>query len=143
MSARVDQFCDDLRDRLNAVEDRVQSVKTNLEKLPKQSEQAIQKYLAETRAKVEGEKKRVEKAQANLRTRAEQKIGEIKEAINQWKAKRDVTKLHARADRAEAYAADAIFVADMAVAEAEEAILDALIARMDADTADEPAVAAH
>ena len=143
MSAKVDQFCDNLRSRLNAVEDRVESLKTNLEQLPAKGEQALQKCLAETRAKVAGEKKKVEKAQASLKARAEQKIGEIKEAIEQWKAKREVSKLHARADRAEQYAADAIYIADIAVAEAEEAIIDALIARMDADRVDEPAVAAH
>jgi chromosome segregation ATPase len=143
MSARVDQFCDNLRTRLNATEEKVQSLKTSLEKLPQQSEQALQKCLAETRAKVEGEKKKVEKAQASLKARAQQKVGEIKDAISQWKAKREVNKLHARADRAEQYAADAIFIADMAVADAEEAIVDALIARMDADQVDEPAVAAR
>jgi len=143
MSARVDQFCDTLKTRLNATEEKVQLLKANLGKLPQQSEQALQKCLAETRAKVEGEKKKVEKAQASLKARAEQKVGEIKEAIGQWKAKREVSKLHARADRAEQYAADAIFVADMAVADAEEAIVDALIARMDAEKVDEPAVAAR
>ena len=141
MSAKVDQFCNNLRDRLNAIEDRVQSVKANLEKLPKQSEQALQKCLAESRAKVDSEKRRLEKAQASLLARAEQKFSEIKAGISQWKANLDVSKLQARADRAEMYAADAIFVADMAVAEAEEAIIDAVIARMDADTVDKPVVA--
>ena len=54
-----------------------------------------------------------------------------------------MSNLTARADFAEQYAADAVFIADAAVAEAEEAIIDALLARIDAENAKAPAVAAH
>jgi hypothetical protein len=60
---------------------------------------------------------------------------ETKEAVSEWKAKRDARKLTARADHAEAYAADAIDFAAFAIDEADEAILDAIVARIDADAA--------
>ena len=47
-------------------------------------------------------------------------------------------KLNARADRAEARAADAIDLAAAAICEAEEAILEAALARMDADERNRP-----
>ncbi len=50
-----------------------------------------------------------------------------------WQAKQETQKLKARADRAEAYAADAITYAVAAIDRAEEAILGAVVARMDAD----------
>ena len=143
MSARVDQFCDKLKDRLNSLEDQVLTLKTNVQKLPQQGEQALQKYLTETRSKIEQQKKKVEKARASLKARAEEKIGQVKEAVNEWKAKQEVSNVAARADFAEQYAADAVFIADAAVAEAEEAIIDALLARIDAENAKAPAVAAH
>ena len=37
MSAKVDKFCDRLRDRLNAIAGRLQSVKTNVAALPDQA----------------------------------------------------------------------------------------------------------
>lgn len=143
MSARVDQFCDRLKDRLNALENQVETMKSNLQKLPKQGEQALQKSLNEARGKIKAQKKKVEQAQASLKARAEQKIGQAKEAIGEWKAKREVSKLNSRADRAEEYAADAIFLAIAALHEAEEAIFDAVMARKDADTVEPPTVAAR
>ena len=143
MSARVDQFCDKLKERLNALEDQVSTLKTNVQNLPKQGEQALQKCLTETRGRVEQQKKKIEQAQVSLKARAEQKLSQAKEDIKEWKAKREVSKLNGRAQRAEQYAADAVFIADVAVAEAEEAIIDAVIARMDAENAEAPAIAAR
>ncbi len=143
MSARVDQFCDRLRDRLNALEEQVNTLKSNLEKAPKQGEQVLQKSLKEARSRIEGQKKKVEQAQTSLKARAEQKVSQAKEAINEWKAKRDVSKLNSCADRSEQYAADAVYIAVAALDEAEEAIFDAVIARMDADNVGSPAAAAR
>jgi hypothetical protein len=36
MSAKVDQFCNQLRDRLNTIEGRLQSAKTNIQSLPEE-----------------------------------------------------------------------------------------------------------
>ena len=36
MSAKVDQFCDKLRDQLDTVERRLQTVKSNIQELPEQ-----------------------------------------------------------------------------------------------------------
>ena len=93
MSARVDQFCDQLKDRLNALENQVDTLKSNLQKLPKQGEQVLQKSLNEARSRIEGQKKKVEQAQASLKARAEQKMAQAKEAINEWKAKREVEQV--------------------------------------------------
>jgi hypothetical protein len=135
MSERVDKFCDGLRDRLNAVEARVQSVKANVQALPGKAEKAVQDTVDEARAKVHAQKERVEKTRAGLKAWAQQKLAETREAIHEWKAKREAKKLTARADRAEAYAADAIALALASIDEAEEAVLDAVAARMDADAA--------
>jgi hypothetical protein len=141
MSARVDQFCDNLKDRLHTLEDQLAMLRTNVQKLPKQGEQALQKCLADARSKIEAEKKKVEQAQANLKARADKKISQAKDTINQWKAKGELSMLNARADLAEQYAADAVFVAVAALSDAEEAIVDAVIARNDAVEAEKPAAA--
>jgi hypothetical protein len=59
--------------------------------------------------------------------------------VNAWKAKRETRQLKARADRAEAHAADAVDFALATIDEAEEAILDAVVARIDADKAEKSA----
>jgi len=139
MSATVDQFCDKLRDRLNAIERRLQTVKADIQSHSEDATNAVRGKLEEAKTKLHAEKERVEKIRANLKARADQKIAETKEAVNQWVKKREIHKLQARAERAEAYAADAIAYAMVTIDEAEEAILDAVVSRMDADTVKDPA----
>jgi hypothetical protein len=138
MSATVDQFCDRLRDQLNAIEGRLQSVKTNISGMSEQAEKTLRGKLEEARTKMQAQKEPVEQTRANLKARAQQKIAETKEAITEWKARRETRKLKARAEQAEVYAADAIYHAMASIDEAEEAILDAVIAGIDADAAPQP-----
>jgi hypothetical protein len=135
MSEKVDQFCDKLRERLNALDGRLQAVKTSVQDLPAKAEKSVREKLDQARTKIQAQKERVEKARVDFKTRAEQKLAEGKEAINEWKAKREVRKLNTRAERAEAYAEAAIVLALASIDEAEEAVLDAVAARMDSDTA--------
>jgi chromosome segregation ATPase len=135
MSTKVDQLCNQLRDRVNTIEGRFQSVKTNMKALPAQAEKALQDKLEEVRTKVQAQKERIEKTRANLEAQAKQKVAETKEAISEWKAKHETRKLNARADRAETYATDALDSAAASIDEAEEAILYAAVARLDADAA--------
>jgi hypothetical protein len=135
MSERVDKFCDGLRDRLNAIEGRIQSVKTDVQGLPAKAEKAVQQKLDEARTRFQAQKGRVEKARADLKVWADQRLAETREAINDWKAKGEVRKLNARAERSEAYAEAAMILALASIDEAEEAVLDAVAARKDADAA--------
>jgi hypothetical protein len=133
MSAKVDQFCDTLRDQLNLIEQRLQAVKVNVEGLPEQAEKAVRAKVEQAQANLHAHRERVELTWADLKARAEEQIVETKETVNKWKANRELRKLQARADRAEEYAECAIEFAVAAVNEAEKAIFDAVVARMDAD----------
>lgn len=135
MSAKVDNFCDNLRDKLNAVEARVESVKANIESLPGKMDKAVQVKADEVRATLQANKQRIEKTRSDLRAWAEQKNAATKEAIREWKAKGEAKKLTARADLTEAYAEAAVTVALATIDEAEAAILEAVAARYDADAA--------
>ncbi len=135
MSARVNQCCDQLRDRLNTLDDQLSSLKSNIQELPKRGEQALQQCLTETRSKISIEKQKVEQAKASLKARAEQKADELKNTISEWKAKGNVSRLNTRAELAEQFAVDAVYVAMAALSDAEEAIIDATIARNDANEA--------
>lgn len=138
MSEKVDQFCDKLRDRLTAIEGRLKTVKSDIKTHSEEAGKAIRGKLDQARTRLHAEKEKVDKLRANLKVRAEQKIAETKEAVNEWKKKHEIHKLQARAERAEANAADAIAYALFSIDEAEEAILDAVVARMDADAVNEP-----
>src|SRR4051794_20997573 len=98
MSEKVNQFCDGLRDRLNAIEGRIRSVKTEVQALPAKAEKALRAKLDEAQTKLQAQKERIDQARIQLKGRAEQQMGEAKEAINEWKAKHEVRKLNARAE---------------------------------------------
>jgi hypothetical protein len=66
---------------------------------------------------LQAQEERAEQARANLKAWPRQKVAETKEAVSEWKAKREA-KLQARADRAEAYSADAIAYALATIDEA-------------------------
>lgn len=138
MSTTVDQFCDTLRDRLNVLGARIRTANAEMQALSGQAEKVVRAKLEEARTSLQSQKERIEQARANLKARGQQKIVETKEAISEWKAKREIQRLQARADRAEAYAADAIALATASISEAEEAILDAMVARIDAEAAQSP-----
>lgn len=135
MSARVDKFCDGLRDRLNTIESRVESFKANVQALPGKVEKAVHDKLEEARVKLQAQKERIDKARADLKAWGEQKKAETQATIRDWKAKGEAKRLNARADLAEAYAEAAAVVALGTIDEAEEAMLEAALARMDADAA--------
>ncbi len=135
MSERVDKFCDGLRDRLNVIEKRVESVKANVEALPKKAHKAVEEKANQARANLQAQKERMEKTRADLKVWADQKKAETQSTIRDWKVKQETKKLNARADRAEEYAGASVAFALATIDEAEEAILEAVTARMDADGA--------
>ena len=71
MNAKVDQFCDKLRNRLDTVEGRLKAVKTNMKALPGQAEKALRDKLDEARTKIQAQKERIEQTRANLKARAQ------------------------------------------------------------------------
>jgi chromosome segregation ATPase len=133
MSAAVDQFCDKLRDRLNAIEGQLRTVKATIQSRSEEAGKALRGKLDEARAKLQAQKERVDQARANLKAMAEQKTAETKEAASEREADRATGNLEARADRAEAYAGEAITYALAGIDMAAEAVLDAVVARLDAD----------
>ena len=53
MSEQIDQFCDSLKTRLNAIEKRLRDAKAALEAAPQQAKQALENRVAEVRMSLE------------------------------------------------------------------------------------------
>jgi ElaB/YqjD/DUF883 family membrane-anchored ribosome-binding protein len=87
MSAKANQFFNDVRDRLHDIDDWLQSVKTHIESLPETIQKTVQSKLVEARAKLQAEQERVKQTRANLKARANQDIQEIPAIIGAWRGK--------------------------------------------------------
>jgi hypothetical protein len=135
MGQRIDQFCENLRQKLTMTDSGLDGLKAKIDSKATHVEQDVQSHLERVNKRIEQGRAKVSAAQANMKNWAEQRKAATNEKIAEWKAKRELGKLQGRADDAEGYAAAAIDVAVAAVDEAEKASLEAWLARRDADNA--------
>ena len=135
MSERVDKFCDGLRDKLNGIEARLTALKAAADAKAQESQQKVEGMLDSAQARVESHRTAIEAAKANAAGWAEEKKSKFDQKVAEWKNKRQLQFLSARADRAEGYAAAMFDLAVAAADEAELAMLEASLARLDAEAA--------
>lgn len=136
MTEQIDSFTNGLRDRLNGIDARLSSLKSTIESAPKETQAAIETKLHEVKANLDTKRHEFAIYRANLQELAEEKGTEIQAMVEEWKTTREVGELNRRAERAERYAGSCVLVSMAAVDEAEEAILEAITARLDADKAE-------
>ena len=130
MSKRVEQFCDNLRAKLNAVDEHLGQIKHRLDTSSKESRAAIEAKVGEVKAKLDAQQQKVDKAKADAKNRIEEKKAETASKIEEWKTNREQHKLEKRANHSEDYAAACIMIAADSVLEADLATLEAIEARL-------------
>jgi len=140
MSQKIDQFTNDLNQRLTGIEAHLKQLKGKLTTVSKEAEGTIKTKLAEARAKVDSKKEELVAAKETLAQRLETKKEEVEAEVATWKEQKEQEKLLKRAEKAEEYALAALLFAAVAAEEAEVAVLEAIDARVVADNiADIPA----
>ncbi|HUK09083.1 MAG TPA: hypothetical protein VLX09_14510 [Stellaceae bacterium] len=132
MGQRIDQFCENLRLKLTNIDSGLTSLKAKIDGKTQQAEQEARSHLEKVRRQIQQNRAKVSAAQTEMKEWAESRKAATNEKISEWKAKRETSRLQNRADKAERYAAASIEVALAAVDEAEEASLEAWLARQDA-----------
>ena len=135
MGERIDQFCEDLRQKLTMADSGLEGLKAKISGKAAHVEQDVQSHLDRVHKRVEQGRSKTAAAQADIKEWADQKQTATGDRIAEWKANRELSKLQDRAAKAERYAAAASDVAVAALDEAEEASLEAWLARQDADAA--------
>jgi hypothetical protein len=93
--------------------------------------------LESVKKRIEQDRTKLKTAQTDIKKWVDEFKAASNEKIAEWKAKREKAKLQSRAEIAEGYAVAAAVVALTAVDEAEQAALEAWLARKDADIAAE------
>ena len=135
MNINLDELGKKLHTKLDSGIDQLKAAKAHLEDVHKETEAAIQTKLKAAKETLEAKKQDAAAAKARLKELVEAKKTETTALVAEWKANRDRKKLEKRAERAEKYAEASMEVALFSAAEAEEAILEAVAARRDADDA--------
>ena len=135
MNERIDEFCEDLRVKLTSIDDNMRALKAKIDSKERTAEQDVQFRLDSVKKRIAQDRTKLQAAQADIKKWAEERKGATDEKIAEWKAKLEKAKLKGRAEAAERYAVGAAVVALAAVDEAEQASLEAWLARKDADSA--------
>jgi hypothetical protein len=135
MSTAIDNFTNQLHDKLEVLEDRAKSLRKNILSMPKETQSEIQSKLDRAKINIDAKKQEFDEYWAKLNTQFEEKESEVKSQVEEWKVSREVKQLEHRADQAEGYANTAIFLAMATMEAAEKATLEAIVARRDAEIA--------
>ena len=138
MSTTIEKFAKQLHDNLEMVEERVKSLRDNIQSVPRQPHIEIQSKLDQAKANLSNKKREFEGYRAKLQIQFEEKESELNSNIEEWKSWREISQMEIHADNAENYAAKATYLAITTMEEAEKAILEAIAARLDAEIAGTP-----
>ncbi len=135
MGKRIDQFCDELRLKLTNVDSNMDGLKAKIDGQVQNAEQDVRNHLDKVQKRVAQGRAKVSAAQADVKNWVDERKADTSDKIAEWKAKREIGKLQSRADKAERYAAAAIDITLAALDDAEQASLEAWLARQDLDSA--------
>jgi hypothetical protein len=130
MNAKVDQFCDGLRDRPNAIDNWLESVKAEIKALPGKARKAHESKLREARARLQAQKERVEQTRAELKSPPQLAVELLVDSVIGWKVEPDAREPHAGPDAAEARVAATLDHAVAGIDEVGDAMLAADAARL-------------
>lgn len=135
MGQRIDQFCVDLRAKLTRIDGRFDSLKAKIDARAESAEQDVRGHLGELQRRIDQDRANVAAARETVKGWVENRKAVTADKIAGWKANHEIARLQKRADEAENYAAAAAAMAVAAMDHAEEAALEAWVARRDADLA--------
>ncbi len=133
MSEKFDNFCSELRTKINDADKRIKDLKASAVGASEKAKLEAKAQLAALENKAKEQKARTAAAEAKVKSWVEEKKTMTHDKIAQWKEGHDVKRLAARADLSEHYAITAMEIATAAVDEAERAAVEAVVARIDAD----------
>jgi membrane protein involved in colicin uptake len=139
MSEKFNNFCSELRTRINDADKRIKDLKASALGASEKAGVEARAQLVALENKAKEQKARTAATEAKAKAWVEEKKTMTHDKIAQWKEQRDAKRLAARADLSEHYATTAMEIAASAVDEAERAAVEAVVARMDADGVKAPA----
>ncbi len=135
MGQQIDKFVEDLRVKLTNAKSRFDGLKAKIDEKAQNAGQEVRSHLDQVQKRIEQDRSKVSAAQTEVKNWVEARKTATAAKIAEWKAKHETKELQNRADWAERYAAASIDVALAAIDDAEQAALEAWLARQDANAA--------
>lgn len=135
MSERICRLCDELRIKLHGMDRRLEVLKSNGVATFDQSQEVLESQVDRVQQRIYDNRVTVEAANVRVKTWLTQKKGGSVAGEGRWTVRHKTHLLEARANEAEEYAIAVFELAAAAADEATLAVLQAILARNDADVA--------
>jgi len=133
MSEQLDNLRSQLRAKVDDADKRLKELQAKIKGAGDKATSDAKAQLASLDSKMKTQQAKVQAAQASMKAWIGEQKSITNEKIAEWKAQRQTKELARHADNTERFAAAATEVASAAIDEAEKAIAEAIIARLDAD----------
>jgi chromosome segregation ATPase len=124
-----------LSQQIDAARDKLESLKLDMKDMHEEDMAVFRERQQDLQKHLEEQKERARQLQSDIARWKSEKVAHTKDAIASWKQQREIDKLQARAERAKDYALDMVSVTVYDFEEAEQAVYEALAARIEADAA--------
>jgi predicted nucleic acid-binding Zn-ribbon protein len=135
MSQPIDQFREELRAKLAHIDAGLDHLSAAINDKAQCAEEIVRTHLEDIEHRIKSGRARLAAAQTELMDWLNELKAVTQDKIAEWKLKRETDKLHHHADRAERYAAATLEIAAASVDAAEQAAVEAWLARQDATSA--------
>jgi SMC interacting uncharacterized protein involved in chromosome segregation len=124
-----------LNQQIDAARGKLDALKKEIVSMHEGDMETLREKQDELHARLERQKDQTRQIQGAVAKWREEKIAHTKDAIASWRQRRELAKLQDRAEQAEDFAVRMVNLAAIDFEEAEQAVLDAVAARFDAETA--------
>jgi regulator of replication initiation timing len=125
-----------LSQHIDSAREKLEALKKDISEMHEEDKEILRLKREQIRLHLDEQKSKAQRLQADIQQWKEEKVAHTQEAIGNWRQQRELKKLRTRAERAEDYALDMVNIAALDFEEAEQAVLDALAARLDAQVAE-------
>jgi chromosome segregation ATPase len=139
MGGAADELKQKLSQQIDVATRKLESLKRDLTELHGGDMAALKARRRDLRGRVDAQSLRADLVESRIAGWRDERPGKAVDAISSWEQRLEIEKLLAHARRAEDFALDTLNVAAHEFEEAEQAVLEALAARIEADQALAPA----
>jgi len=139
MGGAAEELKQRLSQQIDAAKRKLEMLKKDISELHDDDMAGLSERQTELRTRLEQQRSRAEQLQSKIATWKNERRNRAIDAITSWEQRREIEKLQAHAQHAEDIALDMVSVAAHDFEEAEQAVLEALAARMEAEQALAPA----
>ena len=121
--------------QIDAAKERLETLKRDVQQIHAEDMATLSQRQSEIRARLDQRKLQAEQLKEKITSWKNEKVSQTRDTVASWKEQRATDKLQRRAERAEDYAVDMVTIAASDFDEAEQAVFEAIAARLEADQA--------